>query len=152
MGALELIESLIEAATTRRTKKCKQFQTVELRVRMDCEGCERKVYNSVKNMKGVRMVEVDRKQNKVMVTGYMEVNKVLKRVIRNTGKKLDMWPYKPYNLVYYSYASQVYDKKAPPGYVRNVDATFPNPQRTDENYTSLFSDDNPNACTVYVVL
>ncbi|KAH9320193.1 hypothetical protein KI387_021962, partial [Taxus chinensis] len=103
MGALELIESLIEVATTRQTKKRKQFQTVELRVRMDYEGCKRKVYNSVKNMKGVRMVEVDRKQNKVMVTGYVEVNKVLKRVIRNIDKKAEMWPYKPYNLVYYPY-------------------------------------------------
>ncbi|KAH9299374.1 hypothetical protein KI387_031056 [Taxus chinensis] len=98
------------------------------------------------------MVEVDRKQNKVTVTGYVEANKVLKRVIRNTGKKVEMWPYKPYNLVYYLYASHVYDKNAPPGYVRNVDVTFPNPQRTDENYTSLFNDDNPNPCTIYVAL
>ncbi|GLJ24812.1 hypothetical protein SUGI_0474440 [Cryptomeria japonica] len=148
MGAMALIESLMEAATVRRTKKLKQFQTVELRVRMDCEGCERKVRKSLSNMKGVRSLEVDRKQFKVTVTGYVEANKVLKRVRRRTGKKAEMWPYKPYNLVYYPYASQVYDKKAPAGYVRNVDPTFPNPQRTDERYTSVFSDDNPNACSI----
>ncbi|GLJ24809.1 hypothetical protein SUGI_0474400 [Cryptomeria japonica] len=148
MGAMALIESLMEAATVRRTKKLKQFQTVELRVLMDCEGCERKVRKSLANMKGVRSLEVDRKQFKVTVTGYVDANKVLKRVRRRTGKKAEMWPYKPYNLVYYPYAAQVYDKKAPAGYVRNVDPTFPNPQRTDERYTSLFSDDNPNACSI----
>ncbi|GLJ24813.1 hypothetical protein SUGI_0474470 [Cryptomeria japonica] len=148
MGAMGLIESLMEATTVRRTKKLKQFQTVVLRVRMDCEGCERKVRKSLENMKGVRSLEVDRKQLKVTVTGYVEANKVLKRVRRRTGKKAEMWPYKPYNLVYYPYAAQVYDKKAPAGYVRNVDPTFPNPQGTDERYTSLFSDENPNACSI----
>ncbi|GLJ24807.1 hypothetical protein SUGI_0474370 [Cryptomeria japonica] len=148
MGAMAVIESLMEAATIRRPKKLKQFQTVELRVRMDCEGCERKVRKSLENMKGLRSLEVDRKQLKVTVTGYVEANKVLKRVRRRTGKKAEMWPYKPYNLVYYPYAAQVYDKKAPAGYVRNVDPTFPNPERTDERYTSVFSDDNPNACSI----
>ncbi|GLJ24811.1 hypothetical protein SUGI_0474420 [Cryptomeria japonica] len=149
MGAMALIESLMEAATINRPKRLKQFQTVELRVRMDCEGCERKVRNSLENMKGVRSLEVDRKQFKVTVTGYVEANKVLKRVRRKTGEKAEIWPYKPYNLVYHPYAAQVYDKKAPAGYVRNVDPTFPNPQRSDqEQYTSAFSDDNPNACSI----
>lgn len=97
---------------------------------------------------GVRTVEVERKQNKVTVSGYVDANKVLNRVKRRTGKLAEMWPYKPYHLVYYPYAAQVYDKKAPSGYVRNVDATFPNPERTDERYTSIFSDENPNACSV----
>uniref|UniRef100_A0A0D6QXP9 HMA domain-containing protein n=1 Tax=Araucaria cunninghamii TaxID=56994 RepID=A0A0D6QXP9_ARACU len=147
MGALALIENLIEAATPRTTKRRKQFQTVEVRVRMDCQGCERKVKNALNSMKGVGTVDVDRKQNKVTVTGYVEAKKVLKRV-RRTGKRAEIWPYKPYHLVYYPYSAQVYDKKAPSGYVRNVDPTFPNPERTDERYTSLFSEENPNACTV----
>ena len=97
---------------------------------------------------GVRSLEVDRKQLKVTVSGYVEANKVLKRVKRRTGKNAEFWPYKPYNLVYYPYAAQVYDKKAPAGYVRNVDPTFSNPQQTDERYTSLFSDDNPEAWSI----
>ena len=98
---------------------------------------------------GVSAVEVDRKQYKVTVTGYVDAKKVLKRV-RQTGKKAEMWPYKPYHLVYYPYAAQVYDKKAPAGYVRNVDPHENNnyPHHADQQYTSLFSDDNPNACTV----
>ncbi|XP_057819171.1 heavy metal-associated isoprenylated plant protein 27 isoform X2 [Cryptomeria japonica] len=149
MGVMALLESLKEAAATiRRPKKLKQFQTVELRVRMDCEGCERIVRKSVENMKGVTSVEVDRKQFKVTVTGYVDANKVLKRVRRKTGKKAEMWPYKPYNLVSQPYAPQVYDKKAPAGYVRNAEPTFPNPDKTEEKYTHVFSDDNPHACSI----
>uniref|UniRef100_A0A0C9S5Y3 TSA: Wollemia nobilis Ref_Wollemi_Transcript_16097_823 transcribed RNA sequence n=1 Tax=Wollemia nobilis TaxID=56998 RepID=A0A0C9S5Y3_9CONI len=147
MGLLTLIESLIEASTVRRTKKRKQFQTVELRVRMDCEGCERKVKKALTSLKGVSTVDVDRKQYKATVTGYVEPNKVLRRVKR-TGKRAEFWPYKPAKLVYYPYAAEVYDKRAPRGYVRNVDPTFPNPEKTDERYTSLFSDENPHACTI----
>ncbi|KAH9306506.1 hypothetical protein KI387_010910, partial [Taxus chinensis] len=70
---------------------------VELKVRMDCAGCERKVRNSVSSMKGVRTVDVSRKEHKVTVTGYVDRNKVLKRV-NATGKKAEFWPYVPYNL------------------------------------------------------
>eukprot|EP01018_Ginkgo_biloba_P019155 Gb_16245 [translate_table: standard] len=139
---MECFSSLLGTNAKRR-----QMQTVELKVRMDCEGCERKVKNSVSSMKGVRSVDVSRKDQKLTVTGYVDPNKVLKKV-KGTGKQAEFWPYMPYNLVYYPYTAQVYDKKAPPGYVRNVDSTFPNPNRTDEQYTALFSDDNPNACTI----
>eukprot|EP00253_Pinus_taeda_P019431 PITA_19431 len=151
MGAFALLSSWIDAATTPRPKKFKQFQTVELRVRIDCEGCERKVKNALTSMKGVSTVEVERKHNKVTVTGYVDPKKVLKRV-RGTGKTAELWPYKPYHLVYYPYAAQVYDKKAPSGYVRSVDptlSTYPDDNNNaPETYTSLFSDDNPNACTI----
>lgn len=152
MGVFALLSSWIDAATNPKyRKKRKQFQTVELRVRMDCEGCERKVRNALNSMKGVSSVEVERKQYKATVTGYVDANKVLKRV-RQTGKKAELWPYKPYHLVYYPYTAQVYDKKAPSGYVRNVDPTFPSyphdGNNAPETYTTLFSDDNANACTI----
>eukprot|EP00253_Pinus_taeda_P006010 PITA_06010 len=151
MGLMALLSSWIDAATTPKRKKLKQFQTVELRVRMDCEGCERKVRNALTSMQGVRTVEVERQQYKVTVTGYVDANKVLKRV-RRTGKRAEVWPYKPYHLVYYPYTAQVYDKKAPSGYVRNVDHSFPSyppgNNNAHETYTSLFSDDNTSGCII----
>lgn len=96
-------------------------------------------------------MEINRKQQKATVTGYVETNKVLKKA-KSTGKKAEIWPYVPYNLVAQPYSAQAYDKKAPPGYVRKVDN---NPQnqsvvRYDQGdpYTTMFSDDNPNACSV----
>lgn len=36
-------------------KKRKQFQTVELKVRMDCDGCVLKVKKALSNMKGIHI-------------------------------------------------------------------------------------------------
>lgn len=97
---------------------------------------------------GVKTVEINRKQQKVTVTGYVEANKVLKKA-KSTGKKAEIWPYVPYNLVAQPYAAQAYDKKAPPGYVRRVDnPTTATAARFDDPYITIFSDENPNACSV----
>lgn len=52
------------------------MKTVEIKVRMDCEGCERKVKKSVEGMKGVTQVEVNPKLHKLTVMGYLDPNKV----------------------------------------------------------------------------
>eukprot|EP00268_Persea_americana_P022090 TRINITY_DN2198_c0_g1_i1.p1 TRINITY_DN2198_c0_g1~~TRINITY_DN2198_c0_g1_i1.p1 ORF type:complete len:107 (+),score=7.20 TRINITY_DN2198_c0_g1_i1:106-426(+) len=97
-------------------------------------------------------VEVDRKQWKLTVVGYMDPNKVMKRVRWRTGKKAELWPYVPYDTVAHPYAPGAYDKKAPPGYVRNVldpgAASVVRASSREERYTNAFSDDNPNACSV----
>ncbi|KAL0378016.1 UNVERIFIED_CONTAM: Heavy metal-associated isoprenylated plant protein 21 [Sesamum radiatum] len=141
MGALDYLSNFCTVTSTRGRRK--PMQTVEIRVKMDCDGCERRVKNAVKNMKGVRTVEVNRKQHRVTVSGFVDPNKVLKRV-KNTGKRAEFWPYIPYNLVQYPYVAQVYDKRAPAGFVRNATQAVPMPNATDERITYLFSDDNPN--------
>ncbi|KAI3936803.1 hypothetical protein MKW98_021665 [Papaver atlanticum] len=146
MGVLDNLSNFCTVTSTRKSKR-KPMQTVEIKVKMDCDGCERRVKNSVSNMKGVRSVDVNRKQSKVTVSGYVEPNKVLKKV-QSTGKKAEFWPYIPYNLVAYPYVAQAYDKKAPSGYVKNVVQALPSPNNPDEKLTTLFSDDNPNACSI----
>lgn len=106
------------------------------------------IYSYICVCVGVRSFEVNRKQHRVTVSGFVDANKVLKRV-KSTGKRAEFWPYVPYNLVQYPYASQSYDKKAPPGFVRNVVAhDLPNPSASEQGITYLFSDDNPNACSI----
>lgn len=92
-------------------------------------------------------MDVNRKQSRVTVTGYVDPNKVLKRV-KSTGKRAEFWPYIPYNLVSYPYVAGAYDKRAPAGFVRNVTQAVPPSNATDEKITHLFSDDNPNACSI----
>ncbi|KAL7101665.1 hypothetical protein ACP275_08G068700 [Erythranthe tilingii] len=149
MGALDYLSNFCTVTSTRGKRK--PMQTVEIKVKMDCDGCERRVKNACKNMKGVRSVDVNRKQHRVTVSGFVDPNKVLKRV-KNTGKtRAEFWPYIPYNLVQYPYASQAYDKRAPSGFVRNVaQANFPLMPNAaeEERITHLFSDDNPNACSI----
>ncbi|KAL0543280.1 hypothetical protein IC582_018371 [Cucumis melo] len=146
-GTLEYLSDLV--GNTHKLKKKKQLQTVELKVRMDCDGCELKVKNALSSLSGVKSVEINRKQQKVTVTGYVEASKVLKKA-KSTGKKAEIWPYVPYSLVSQPYIAQAYDKKAPPGYVRNVEqtATTASVTKYEDPYINMFSDDNPNACSI----
>ncbi|XP_010550480.1 PREDICTED: heavy metal-associated isoprenylated plant protein 27 isoform X2 [Tarenaya hassleriana] len=126
---------------------------MEIKVKMDCEGCERRVRKSVEAMKGVRNVTVDPKQSKLTMEGFVQPGKVLNRVIQRTGKKAELWPYVAYDVEPHPYAPGAYDKKAPPGYVRNP---FSDPEAAplaragsfEVKYTTAFSDENPNACTI----
>ncbi|KAE9602824.1 hypothetical protein Lal_00050193 [Lupinus albus] len=148
-GTLEYLSDLMGSG--HHHNKRKQLNTVELKVRMDCDGCEMKVKKTLSSLSGVKSVEINRKQQKVTVTGYVEPNKVLKKA-KSTGKKAEIWPYVPYNLVAQPYAATSYDKKAPPGYVRKVEntaATGTVMTRSHEDpYINIFSDDNPNACFI----
>ncbi|PON65281.1 Heavy metal-associated domain containing protein [Trema orientale] len=147
-GTLEYLSDLMGSGHKHHKKK-KQLQTVDLKVRMDCDGCELKVKKALSSLSGVKSVDINRKQQKVTVTGYVEASKVLKKA-KSTGKKAEIWPYVPYNLVAQPYAAQAYDKKAPPGYVRKVEntATTGTVTRYDDPYINMFSDDNPNACSI----
>ncbi|XP_058184612.1 heavy metal-associated isoprenylated plant protein 21-like isoform X3 [Rhododendron vialii] len=145
MGYLDYLPKLFSLTSTRRGKR-KVMQTVEVKVKMDCEGCERRVKSSVSSMSGVKTVDVNRKQSKVTVSGYVKPDKVLKSV-RSTGKKAEFWPYVPYNLVYYPYAPPSYDKKAPAGHVRNVAQPLQSPTVNDRLAT-MFSEDNTEACSI----
>jgi copper chaperone CopZ len=67
------------------------MQTVDLKVRMCCEGCERVVRAALQNLRGVDSVEVDVPMEKVTVTGYVDRGRVL-REVRRSGKKAEFWP------------------------------------------------------------
>lgn len=97
----------------------------------------------------MKSVKIDLKQQKVTVTGYVDPNKVLKKA-QSTGKKAELWPYVPYSLVAQPYAAQAYDKKAPPGYVRNSEAVTVARQenKQEDQITNIFNDENPNSCSV----
>ncbi|KAK9115941.1 hypothetical protein Sjap_014888 [Stephania japonica] len=132
MGFLDHFSGLV---SVKKRRKRKQLQTVDIKVKMDCDGW-------------AKTVEVSRKESRVSVTGYVDANKVLKK-IRSTGKKADMWPYVAYNLVAYPYAYQAYDKKAPAGYVKDVPQAMPSPRDpVDEKLVTLFSDENTHACSI----
>ncbi|KAM1137025.1 hypothetical protein PS2_034816 [Malus domestica] len=155
MGVLDHFSDLFDCSGGSSSfKKRRQFQTVEIKVKMDCEGCERKVKRSVEGMKGVTQVDVERKAHKLTVVGYVDPGKVLARVAHRTGKKVELWPYVPYDVVAHPYAAGVYDKKAPSGYVRNSqDPQMRNLARassTEVRYTTAFSDENPDACVIIV--
>ncbi|CAF2043392.1 hypothetical protein BRARA_I02398 [Brassica rapa] len=149
MGVERTMEYISEFLKMRRKKKKKPMQTVALRVaRIDCEGCERKIKQILSGVKGVKSVVVDAKQQKVTVMGYIEPKKVLEAA-KSTRKKVELWPYVPYTMVANPYISQAYDKKAPPNMVRKVpDTASVNETTVDDSYAIMFSDENPNSCSI----
>lgn len=97
---------------------------------------------------GAKSVDVDLKQQKATVTGFVEPKKVLKAA-QSTGKKCEIWPYVPYSMVAHPYAAGVYDKKAPPNFVRaTADPAVAHLNPVEEQYSLMFSDENPNACNI----
>ncbi|XP_065848091.1 heavy metal-associated isoprenylated plant protein 24 [Euphorbia lathyris] len=145
-GTMEYLSELLY--NLKKHKKKKQIQTVALKIRMDCKGCQRKVKNVLSRVKGVKSVDVDMKQQKVTVTGYIEAKKVLKAA-ESTKKKVELWPYVPYTLVSNPYVSLAYDKKAPPNHVRAIPTTATVTDTTvDQHFIDIFSDENPNACSI----
>lgn len=104
-------------------------------------------------------MEVNRKQHKVTVRGYIEPLKVLKKV-KSRGNQVEIWPY----VVPFITKTATYEKKPPLGYARNVEF-MPPPTTTESTklppeegegegeteqqiFTTMFSDDNPNACSI----
>ena len=78
MGALDHISDMFDCSSGgSRLKKRRQLQTVEIKVKIDCEGCERKVRRAVEGMKGVQSVHIERKQHKLTVVGYVDPAQVV---------------------------------------------------------------------------
>ena len=51
-GTLEYLSDLMNSTVYKHEKK-KQLQTVELKVRMDCDGCELKVKKALSSLSGI---------------------------------------------------------------------------------------------------
>nr|XP_043619339.1 heavy metal-associated isoprenylated plant protein 28 [Erigeron canadensis] len=69
---------------------------IEMRVHIDCPGCENKIRKALQRLKGVENVEIDTGLQKVTVTGIADQKKVLKTV-RKTSRQAEIWnvPYNP---------------------------------------------------------
>ena len=52
-GTLEFLSDLVGSGGQKHKKR--QLQTVELKVRMDCDGCELKVKNALSSMTGMSL-------------------------------------------------------------------------------------------------
>ncbi|KAM7256448.1 hypothetical protein ACFE04_012189 [Oxalis oulophora] len=149
MGVQETIEYFSDIlSSVKKKKKHKQMRTVALKIKMDCEGCQRKVKNVLSGVKGAKSVDIDMKLQKATVTGYVDPKKVLEAA-KSTKKKVELWPYVPYTMVANPYVSQAYDKKAPPNMVRALPITANITETTmDDHYITMFSDENPNGCYI----
>ncbi|KAK8679969.1 hypothetical protein V6N13_108925 [Hibiscus sabdariffa] len=131
------------------------LQTVDLKVRMCCTGCERVVKNAIYKLRGIDSVQVDLEMEKVTVIGYVDRNKVLKQV-RRAGKRAEFWPY-PDPPSYFTSASDYFKDTANEfresynyyrhGYnLGHRHGNIPVTHRGDDKISNMFNDDNVYAC------
>ncbi|CAD5195188.1 heavy metal-associated isoprenylated plant protein 44-like [Musa acuminata AAA Group] len=131
------------------------LQTVELKVRMCCTGCERVVKQALLKLRGVDSVEVDLELEKVTVTGYVDRNKVLKEV-RRSGKKAEFWPNPDLPLHFTTAKDYFHDEESfrdsynywRHGYNGDKHGRLPVTQRGEDAVSNMFNDDDVNACSV----
>ncbi|CAI0408943.1 unnamed protein product [Linum tenue] len=161
-SAVPIIKSSSNNSNSRRTKNNNMpnksrplsLQTVELKVRMCCSGCERVVKNAIYKLRGVDSVEVELAMEKVTVVGYVERNKVLKAV-RRSGKRAEFWPY-PNPPLYFTTSNNYFkdttaDFKESYNYYRHGynladrHGNVPVTHRGDDKVSNMFNDDNVNA-------
>ncbi|XP_022927013.1 heavy metal-associated isoprenylated plant protein 28-like isoform X1 [Cucurbita moschata] len=77
------------------------YQVTEMRVHMDCTGCEKQVRKALESLPGVDDVIIDLSLQKVTVMGWAKQKKILKAARRN-GRTAELWPY-PYNPQYHGF-------------------------------------------------
>ncbi|KAI7725974.1 hypothetical protein M8C21_030193 [Ambrosia artemisiifolia] len=65
-----------------------------LKVSIHCVGCKRKVKKVLQTIEGVYIVDIDAKQHKVTVVGNVEVDALIKKLVK-TGKHAEKWPENP---------------------------------------------------------
>ncbi|KAJ7981576.1 Heavy metal-associated isoprenylated plant protein [Quillaja saponaria] len=141
---------------------------IEMRVHMDCAGCESKVKNALEKLKGVDGIDIDMSLQKVTVTGWAEQKKVLKTV-RKTGRRAELWQL-PYTSDNQNFSDQYYQQhhcNGPVNYYASQPASSYNYYKhgydnTNRDYYhnatqssifghqtgSTFSDENPNGCSI----
>ncbi|KAL0713886.1 hypothetical protein Bca4012_020864 [Brassica carinata] len=136
--------------------------TVEIRVpNLDCEGCASKLKKTLLKLKGVEEVEVEMEIQKVTARGYRLEEKMVLKAVRRAGKAAEPWPYRLGNshfASFYKYPSYVTNhyysdahRTDPTGGVHtffHTPAVYSVAVAGDEIAASMFSDDNPHACTI----
>ncbi|KAH6833023.1 Heavy metal transport/detoxification superfamily protein [Perilla frutescens var. hirtella] len=73
-----------------------KIQTCVLKVNIHCDGCKHKVKKILQKIEGVYTTKIDSEQGKVTVSGNVDPNTLIKKLIKN-GKHAELWVAKPNN-------------------------------------------------------
>ncbi|KAK3011368.1 hypothetical protein RJ639_012077 [Escallonia herrerae] len=128
-----------------RDKKKNEQKVVEaeFKVSMHCNGCERSVAKAISKIKGVERFTTDMTKHKVMITGRIKPEKVMKKLKKKTGKRVEL----------------VINKEDPKDDAKEADSalkaipdqainSFLYDYLGDSVICTMFSDENANACSI----
>ncbi|KAE8076892.1 hypothetical protein FH972_015514 [Carpinus fangiana] len=103
---------------------------------MYCNACERTVAKAISKCKGVEKFTTDMNKHKVMVMGRFDPQKVVKKLKKKTGKRVEI----------------VENTGKTPTASINGQDLVPDPPMFDyckeTQLLMMFSDENPNACSI----
>lgn len=80
-------------ASTEVEQSLKNKTTCALRVSIHCEGCKRKVIKLLRSVPGVENIEIERQQQRVVVTGDVSPESLIRKLVKS-GKNAELWPEK----------------------------------------------------------
>ncbi|KAG0472155.1 hypothetical protein HPP92_016701 [Vanilla planifolia] len=68
-----------------------KYQTLVLKVSIHCEGCKKKVKKVLQGIEGVYKVTIDSQRQKVTVTGNVNADTLIRKLLK-AGKQAEVWP------------------------------------------------------------
>ncbi|XP_038720032.1 heavy metal-associated isoprenylated plant protein 19-like [Tripterygium wilfordii] len=126
---------------------------VEYKISMHCNACERSVAKIIAKFKGVERFTTDMNAHKVVVTGRIEEQKLLKKLRKKTGKRVE--------IIIHDDKKKKKKKKEGGDNNNNGDDIGGSSKdgntamvhdqyccRESEAIFMMFSDENPNACSI----
>nr|XP_011459271.1 PREDICTED: heavy metal-associated isoprenylated plant protein 26-like [Fragaria vesca subsp. vesca] len=113
----------------------------EFKVSMHCNACERIVAKTLLKIKGVEKFGTDMNNHKVVVTGKIDPEKILKKLRKKTGKRVE-----------------IIDDKEEEQNAESDEGNLSRPLivhplmfdccKESDQLLLMFSDENPNACSI----
>ncbi|XP_061367935.1 heavy metal-associated isoprenylated plant protein 19 [Gastrolobium bilobum] len=125
-----------------KDKKVEQNKVivVEFKVSMHCNACERTVAKTISKCKGVEKFITDMNKHQVVVTGRIDPKRVLKKLKKKTGKRVEIVSNKDEESNDESNESDKLVLMHP--FVLQNDCCI------STEALMMFSDENPNACAL----
>ncbi|XP_049349230.1 heavy metal-associated isoprenylated plant protein 19-like [Solanum verrucosum] len=130
----------------KKKKKPDEVVEAEFKISMYCQGCEKQIAKIISKIKGVEEFMTDMNNHKVVVKGRMNANKVLKKLKKKTGKKVEM------------VIKEEESKKKSEEKEGDLQLMKQNPREItdaliigycgDNMLYTMFSDENANACSI----
>nr|XP_016480431.1 PREDICTED: uncharacterized protein LOC107801598 [Nicotiana tabacum] len=113
---------------------------------MYCEGCEKQVAKAISKIKGIEEFMTDMNKQKVIVKGRINADKVLKKLKKKTGKRVEMLTKKEDNKKGEEKEGDLSSLEAISP--RQVADTLILEFTGDSMLYTMFSDENANACSI----
>ncbi|XP_055827387.1 heavy metal-associated isoprenylated plant protein 19-like [Solanum dulcamara] len=129
----------------KKKKKPDEVVEAEFKISMYCQGCEKQIAKIISKIKGVEEFMTDMNKHRVVVKGRINADKVLKKLKKKTGKKVEMVTKKEDNKKKSEEKEGDLQLKQNP---REIADALIIGYCGDSMLYTMFSDENANACSI----